>query len=163
MNADGTDIWGTADSFLYAWLPIGANRQITVRVRSIGAIDPWSKAGVMIRESLAAGSKQVDAIVSPSKGIAMQYRSATNGPSASPVQVSGAAPVWLRIRRFESATPGAPAGFQAEYSTTGTLWRVLSNSVSFPIAHDSLIGIAVTSHHAGVKTQVILDDIRLEP
>jgi hypothetical protein len=30
------------------------------------------------------------------------------------------------------------------------------------MSHDSLIGIAVTSHKPGVKTQVVLDDIRIE-
>ena len=94
--------------------------------------------------------------------VAMQYRSTTNGTSASAVQVSGAAPVWLRIRRSESAPPGGPTTFSASYSTDLNLWRLLSNSINFTMSHDSLIGIAVTSHKPGVKTQVVLDDIRIE-
>jgi hypothetical protein len=161
-HGSGSDIWGTADSFVFLAMPMGDSQQITARVRSIGNTNAWAKAGVMIRESTAAGSKHAMAIVSPGKGIAMQYRGTTNGPSASAVPINGAAPVWLRIRRSESSTPGAPATFQASYSTDRMLWRLLSNSISFTMAHDGLIGIAVTSHSAGVETTAVLDDIRIE-
>jgi hypothetical protein len=29
--------------------------------------------------------------------------------------------------------------------------------------HDALIGIAMTSHKAGVETHVVIDDVRIEP
>ena len=162
VRASGADIWNTQDSFVFFAIPIRNDEQITLRVRSLGNTNQWAKAGVMIRESTAAGSRHADAIVSPSKGIAMQYRSATNGASASAVQINGAAPVWLRIRRSESSS-GGPATFQAEYSTDFMFWRLISNSVSFPMAHDAMIGIALTSHAAGVETTAVIDDIRIEP
>jgi FG-GAP-like repeat len=161
FTGSGSDIWGTSDSFVFNSVPIGNYQQMTVRVRSIGNTNAWAKAGVMIRESLDAGSQHADAIVSPSKGIAMQYRGETGGASASPVEVAGAAPIWLRIRRFESATPGAAAGFSTWYSTDFVTWRRLGD-VNITIAHDAFIGIAVTSHKAGTETTAVIDDIRLE-
>ena len=160
-DASGSDIWGTADSFMFAAMPIGDNRQITVRVRSLDNTNVWAKAGVMIRESLTAGSKHADAIVSPGKGIAMQYRNATGGASASPVQMNGAAPIWLRIRRFEAAGPTATGGFSTWFSTDGLIWRRLGD-VNFNIAHEAFIGIAVTSHQPGIQTSAVIDDIRIE-
>jgi regulation of enolase protein 1 (concanavalin A-like superfamily) len=162
MTVAGTDIWGTSDGGIYSWIPTGDFNQITIRVRSIGNTDPWAKAGVMIREGQTANARHADAIVSPGKGVAMQYRSTTGGPTASAVQISGSAPIWLRIRRSESATAGGPTGFQATYSTDFQLWRILSNSVSFPMTHDALIGIVGTSHKPGVKTTIIMDDVRIE-
>jgi len=63
-------IWGTKDAFFFLEMPFGEFRQITARVRVLGNVDPWTKAGVMIRETLWAGSRHADAIVSPSKGMA---------------------------------------------------------------------------------------------
>jgi regulation of enolase protein 1 (concanavalin A-like superfamily) len=160
-HSSGSDIWGTSDSYLFAAMPIGDNRQITVRVRALDNTNVWAKAGVMIRESLAEGSKHADAIVSPGKGIAMQYRSATGGASASAVQMNGAAPIWLRIRRFEAAGPTATGAFSSWFSTDGLIWRRLGD-VNFNIAHDAYIGIAVTSHQPGIQTVAVIDDIRVE-
>ena len=142
--------------------PIGDNEQITIRVRSLANTNAWGKAGVMIRESVAAGPMHADAIVSPGKGIAMQYRNATNGTTVSAAQVNGAAPVWLRIFRSEPASPGAIGSFQASFSTDGQGFRLLSNSLHFTIAHDAMIGIALTSHTPRVETTAVIDDIRIE-
>jgi hypothetical protein len=158
--ASGSDIWGTSDSYMFASMPMGDYRQITVRVRSLDNTNAWAKAGVMIRESLAEGSKHADAIVSPSKGIAMQYRNTTDGPTASAVQMSGAAPIWLRIRRFEGAGT-ATGDFSTWFSTDGLIWRRLGD-VSFNIAHDAYIGVVLTSHQPGTATKALIDDIRIE-
>jgi hypothetical protein len=115
----------------------------------------------MIRESLDANAKHADAIVSPGKGVAMQYRNSTGGTSASAVQINGAAPIWLRIRRAEAASPSATGGFTAWYSKDFTSWHLLT-SVNFNIAPDARIGIAVASHKAGVETTVVIDDVRIE-
>ena len=53
-TGSGSDIWGTSDSFVFFNMPIGENRQITIRVRSLANTDAWAKAGVMIRETLTA-------------------------------------------------------------------------------------------------------------
>jgi hypothetical protein len=162
VHASGADIWGTSDRFMFVGAPIGDNEQITLRVRSIGNTDAWAKAGVMIRESLAANAAHADFIVSAGKGMAMQFRPETNFPSESIGQTAGAAPVWLRLRRTESASTPNQANFQAWYSTDRTVWRPLSASAGFPIAHGALIGIAVTSHASGVETIAAVDDVRIE-
>ena len=102
----GADIWGTSDSFIYLSAPLGANAQITARVWSVGGTDPWAKAGVMLRESLAANAKQADAIASSAKGIAFRYRAATGGASANAALASGAAPIRLRLRRVQGVSVG---------------------------------------------------------
>jgi hypothetical protein len=131
-------------------------------VRSLVNTNAWAKAGVMIRETLAAGSRHADFIVSPAKGMALQFRTEPNGLSESIGQTAGAAPVWLRIERSESTTAGQPASFTGWFSTNRTLWRVIPSSVAFPIAHDALIGIAVTSHASGIETTAVIDDVRIE-
>jgi hypothetical protein len=161
VKGSGRDIWGASDSFFFLAMPLGENKSITARVRTIGNTDPWAKAGVMIRESLAANAKHADAIVSPSKGFAMQYRNTTGGATVSAVQMTGGAPIWLRIRRFENASSTNPDIFEASYSTDRLTWRQIA-SVSFNTTHDAYIGIAVTSHKEGTETTAVIDDIRVE-
>jgi hypothetical protein len=162
VKASGSDIWGASDHFVFVSTPIGDNAQITLRVRSLANTNAWAKAGVMIRETLDAASRHADFIVSPSKGMALQFRTEPNGPSESIGQTAGGVPVWLRIRRFESTTAGQPAGFTAWYSIDRTIWRAIPASTAFPIAHDAMIGIAVTSHLTGVETTAVIDDVRIE-
>jgi hypothetical protein len=162
INASGADIWGASDAFAFLMQPIGANEQITLRVRSLANTHAWAKGGVMIRNTLAANSAHADFIVSAAKGMAMQFCTEAGFPSESIGQTAGAAPVWLRIRRFESASTPGQASFSASYSTDRTFWRAIASSVGFPMAHDALIGVAVTSHVSGVETTAIIDDVRIQ-
>src|SRR6185295_7572145 len=80
-----------------------------------------------IRESLAPDAKQVDAMVTPGKGLVMQYRTDTGGPSATLSQRTGAAPTFIRI--FASPNfEGQIVFVQADYSSDGTLWHLLGQA-----------------------------------
>jgi len=163
VKASGTDIWGTSDGFFFVEMPIGDFRMMSARVRVVGNTDPWAKAGVMIRENLAADSRHADLVVTPSKGIAFQYRASPGGTSASAELRAGAAPILLRIIRSESASGSGPTQFDANYSTNGgLLWRVLCCAASMPMNHFARIGLAVSSHKPGVETTAIIDDVRIE-
>ena len=56
MNGTGTDIWNTSDEFRFAYKQLKGNGSIVARVDSVANTDTWAKAGVMIRETLDAGS-----------------------------------------------------------------------------------------------------------
>lgn len=88
--------WGPADAFHYEYTRWSGDGSITARVLSVEGTHAWAKAGVMFRESAAAGSKQVMAVVSAGKGVAMQYRAATNGISAQAGIRTASAPGWVR-------------------------------------------------------------------
>jgi len=162
VTGSGSDIWGTSDNFFYVATVLNAAEVITARVRTLGNTDAWAKAGVMIRESLDANSKHADAIVSPSKGIAFQYRAATGGASASAAQFSGSAPIWLRVRRFESASSPDAGDILAWWSSDGNIWHPFCCRAPVATAHDAFVGLAVTSHHAGVETTAVIDDVWIE-
>ena len=57
VNGSGWDIWGTADSFGYAYQPWTGNGEIIARVASLQNTDPSAKAGIMMRETLTNGQK----------------------------------------------------------------------------------------------------------
>ena len=57
LTGAGADIWGTADQFQYAYKMLNGDGSMVARVASVGTgTSEWSKGGVMIRQSLAAGS-----------------------------------------------------------------------------------------------------------
>ncbi len=81
MGSACADIWGTADEFRFAYKQLSGNGSIIARVENIAHTDDWAKAGVMIRESLAAGSTHAMLVVSPASGLAFHRRPTTGAAS----------------------------------------------------------------------------------
>ena len=149
IEGSGTDIWGTADAFRYYYRPWTGDGTITVRVASIENTNVWAKAGVMFRETLAANSRQVMAIVSPGKGVAVQYRGTTGGSSANAALTTGTAPEWLRLTRSGNL-------FTAAASEDGTTWRTLG-SVTIAMPSSLFVGLPVTSHNNATLATGVFD------
>ena len=97
LSGRGADIWGTSDAFYYLHTPASGRFSLTARVRSVTNTHAWAKAGVMIRESLAANARHAFALVTPGKGVSFQYRPETGGQTFQVTPGTGAAPAWLRI------------------------------------------------------------------
>ena len=151
LEGSGADIWGTADAFRYRLADIGPRGSIAARVLAVENTHAWAKAGVMIREDLSPGARHVMFIVSPGKGIAMQYRATPNGTSANVAIVSGAAPAWLRLARDGASVAG-------EVSTDGLTWREVGR-VTLPMGDFVTAGLAVTSHNNSTLATAVFDDV----
>ena len=61
----GNDIWDNMDEFTYRYTEVSGDFDVTVRVESLTANATWSKAGIMVRESLAEDSRMVFERVTP--------------------------------------------------------------------------------------------------
>ncbi|HVZ20547.1 MAG TPA: Ig-like domain-containing protein [Vicinamibacterales bacterium] len=149
IHAGGSDIWGTSDQFHYVYEKVTGDVDVSVHIASLAYADRWSKAGVMIRETLNAGSAHGYALVSAGMGYAFQERPTTGGSSVNTSGGSGAAPGWLRLKR-------AGALLTAYRSTDGTNWTVIGSD-SISMANTVYVGIAVTSHNASVATDAVAD------
>jgi regulation of enolase protein 1 (concanavalin A-like superfamily) len=155
VNGSGADIWNDADAFEFVQTDWRGDAVITARVRSLENTDVWAKAGVMLRQSLSADSKQVDLFVSPGKGVAMQYRGSAGGVSASIARVAGTAPAWVRLTRRGSVVEGF-------VSNDGMTWSPIG-SLSIDLGSDIAAGLAVTSHNASTEATAEFDDVSLTP
>ncbi len=153
MSAWGTDIYGTADQCRFAYKSLTGNGTIIAKVESLGNSDPWAKAGVMIRESLDAGSRFAIILASPGNGVRFQARLITdNGATsdtavATPEQIALAAPVWVKLERSGNA-------FSGYYSTDGVKWTAMSwnpQTINM-VAPTVYIGLALTSHNVNAPT-----------
>ena len=151
----GADIWGTADQFRFVYMPMSGDGSIVARVTSIQNTHAWAKAAVMIRETTAPGSKHAMTLVSAGKGLALQYRPATNGTSASSVASPGTAPHWVRLVRQGNL-------FISSVSADGTTWREIGRT-TITMGAEILAGLAVTSHNTTAHATGVFDNIGIVP
>jgi regulation of enolase protein 1 (concanavalin A-like superfamily) len=151
IKASGADIWGTADEFRFAYRAMTGNGTITARVSTVQNVSVWTKAGVMMRESLAADSKQAAMFVSSGKGLAFQRRTATGGISTHTAGASQTAPYWVRLTRSGST-------FSAYSSPDGTAWTLVGTD-TISMASTIYVGLAVTSHVDGTVATVSFTNV----
>lgn len=153
ITAGGEDIWGTADKFHYVYQPLAGDADVSVRVASLAATHHWSKAGVMIRESLTAGSRHAMALVSAGRGYAFQRRPDPGVLSEHTAGGAGAAPGWVRLVRTGNL-------FEAYRSADGKAWTLIGRD-TIVMTGTVYAGIAVTSHEPGSSTRAVADNLRI--
>jgi hypothetical protein len=150
VRGAGADIWGAADAFHYRYVGAGADA-IAARVLSVQNTNAWAKAGVMFRNDTTAGSQHVMLVVTPGRGVAMQYRATANGSSAQVVDIAGTPPKWVRLVKTDSTYVG-------EVSNDGVAWTEIGRiTVTMPNA--PLAGLAVTSHNDTMVGTGTFDDV----
>src|SRR5437868_7377469 len=102
VTGSGADIWSSADQFHFTYVELPYDGYLEARVTGIDDTHAWAKAGVMIRQSLAANSRHDSFFVTPGNGAVYQRRYETGGPSFSnslaPFGATGA-PLYVRIYR----------------------------------------------------------------
>lgn len=156
VTGSGADIWKTLDEFRYAYRSLTGDGEIIARVSSFTNTDPWAKAGVMMRESLAANSRFALMLMTPgANGAAFQYRTATGGsaaPSNSQDNVS-TIPRWIRLVRQGNT-------FSGYSSVNGTAWT-LRNAITMTMPATIYVGLAVTSHLDGTLGTAVFDNVSL--
>ena len=150
----GDDIWDAADAFHFAWTPLHGDGEIIARVASVEYVRAWTKAGVMIRANLTAGSPHALMLVSAGKGAAFQRRLVQDGWSLHTAAGTIAAPAWLRLVRSGNI-------FTAFRSVDGTGWvEVGQETIAMP--QDALIGLAVSSHTSTVAARAVFDHVSVK-
>jgi alpha-galactosidase len=151
VTGSGSDIWNNSDEFHFVYQQISGDAEIIARVISLENIDPWSKAGVMMRNSLQTSSSHVMMILSAGNGTAFQRRTSNGGSSTHTAGSSVQAPYWVRLVRKGNL-------FTAYDSENGTLWQKIG-SETIQMAQSIFIGLAVTSHNDGVLCEAQFDNI----
>ena len=120
------------DAFYFAHQPVTGNGTITVQVTSltgqtsigpnqfVPGLEPWSKAGIIIKENTSQGSAYAAMMVTGSHGVRMQWDYVNDTPGLTG-SVSASAPRWLRLVR----TGGTITGYD---SADGTHWTLVGTA-----------------------------------
>lgn len=151
VEAAGADIWNASDQFRFTYQPVSGDVDLVARVASLASGDNWTKAGVMVRESLAPDAAHASVFMTGAKGVAFQRRLSTGLPS---VHTSGGAydvPGWIKLERRGDVVT-------ALFSADGLLWTVIGAEL-LPLPYTIYAGLAVTSHDAYAYTQAQFDGV----
>jgi regulation of enolase protein 1 (concanavalin A-like superfamily) len=151
IDAAGRDIWDTADQFHFVYQQMTGDVDVRARVDRVTATDQWSKAGVMIRASLSAGSAHAFALVSAQRGTAFQRRRQSGALSVNTAGSASAAPYWVRLVR-------AGTRVTAFRSADGSTWTQIGSD-TIALGSTAYVGIAVTSHNASAYTSASVSQV----
>jgi len=155
VTGAGSDIWGTADHFHYAWTMMAGDFEVNARVDSIQNVNAWTKAGVMIRETSAAGSRHASLFGSAGKGLAFQRRPTANSASVSTAGPMLTAPVWVRLTRRGNL-------IIAYYRKAITHpWTKVGDQTLTGLAQNLMVGLAVSSHVSGTTATASFSQVRV--
>ena len=163
MTASGRDIWETQDSGFFAYVAYTGDFTCTVRIESLRMANLYTKAGIMVRETMHAESKNVFFVAfgdngprrNNNGGCELQYRDSLGGESFAvyPEKTPGGQTsfpatypdVWLRLRRSGSV-------FSAQFSNDGETWLDYGTHTA-EFARAALLGVCLTAHDESQQTE----------
>ena len=148
----GSDIWGTSDSFQYAYKDFCCQPLFIARVVSLQDTSPFAKAGIMIRESLAANAAHVLLDVKPTGEIEFMVRPSTGAPTQFISTATVSTPVWFKLTVDNATTVTAWIGADVNQWVPIGFATVPIGSWSSPIA-----GLVVTSHDPSQLNIAVFD------
>ncbi len=151
LKGAGANIWGTADAFRYLYQPFSGDGQIVARVNRIDNTSPYAKAGIMLRDTLTAGSAHVILDVKPDGGVEFMQRSTASGATAYLGGTTVSFPIWLRLVRTGSAVSAA-------VSSNGTQWTTIGNATVGGTSA-GFIGLPVTSQNTATLATATFDQV----
>jgi ABC-type transport system involved in multi-copper enzyme maturation permease subunit len=153
------------DSFSFVHQPLDGDGSITARVTSLtasapsnqagtgsqaptltaGGVQPWTKAGLIIKANTSQGSAYAAIMVTGGHGVRMQYNYTGDiaGPAAT---VSTTSPQWLRLTRTGNTITGYA-------STDGTAWTTVGTVHLTALPTTVPAGMFVTSPGATTFSQ----------
>jgi F5/8 type C domain/Secretion system C-terminal sorting domain len=157
LHGSGNDIWDTQDAFRYAYKTFVGDGEIIARVVSMDNSNPWNKCGIMFRESLAPGSRNLFVALTSGNGAAFQNRLETDGYCNNLNTGPGiSVPYWIKLVKQVTA-------YTAYISQDGTAWTALGNPVDagFGAGMPIYAGLALTSHNDGILSVATVDNYLL--
>jgi hypothetical protein len=167
VSGSGADIQGTADQFQYAYTPLMGDGGITARILSQTPGEPtWTKTGVMLRESVDAGSRMITLNFTSNAGMEPGMRTDTGVAWTSPALPPGnngigrriltPGPIWLRAQHKGK-------DFQLLYSNDGQGWHLGGEaSIAMDLTKPIFAGLCVTSHMDGSLATATFDNVSVD-
>jgi hypothetical protein len=157
----GLDGEAVSDTFYFVHQPLAEDGSITIRVTSLTGVissgntahaggnrlatarpglQPWAKAGLMVKQSTRQGSRYAAVMVTGSHGARMQH-DYTHDTAGTPGLVSARSPRWLRLTRSGDTL----AGYD---SADGIRWNKIGTARLSGLSSTVQAGLFVTSPNA---------------
>jgi len=161
LTAAGVDIWNTVDEFHYAYKVLTGVGSMEAQVLRVQNTNDWAKAGVMIRETLEPGSKFAAVYITPANGCRFQARTTADAAATSDTDVATSAQTAITAPYRVKIERDTAGNFRGYYSSNGTTWQAMTwNPQYIPMSSNVYIGLALTSHEAGVVCEAKFSNVR---
>ncbi|MCF7709002.1 MAG: lamin tail domain-containing protein [Verrucomicrobia bacterium] len=154
LEASGRDIWGSSDAFHFVYRPLNGDGTITARVMSVSNTDSWTKAGVMVRDTLGPQSAHAMTIITPGNGVCLQGRETEGGGTFNVPGSASVAPRWVRLERAGDVLTGYESVDGEEWSEIG--------SRTIPMDDEVYIGLELTAHNDSTIASGQIDNVTVE-
>ena len=162
ISASGVGIPSSAnlDDFYFIQTPATGDVTVTARIVSVqDNAGSSSRAGVMIRESLAADAREAFCGVTAANGGRFIYR-ATAGTASANAAATVAQPYWVRLTRtgnsFAAQIAPDVAGAPGAFAALGTAQTLAMGSTA-------RVGIAATSGSTTLASAIVVDHLSIGP
>ena len=153
IRASGAGVGGTADEGQFALFLSGPTFEIIARVAAVDAIDPLTKAGLMIRETLAPGARHISLFATATQGLVLQRRLIGDGTTTDTNGPPVGAPVWLRLFRQGDLV-------SAYYRVNETdPWTAVAHETIPGLSFNVQAGMFVSSHRDAVLATGTFDNV----
>jgi regulation of enolase protein 1 (concanavalin A-like superfamily) len=144
IKAAGEDVWVNTDECRFVYKEVTGDFTVIVKLDSVDTADLWTKAGLMIRNSLVPYAKNIFLCLTNNKGYYLQARyEPTAITTAVANTLSGqSGPYWMKLERTGDT-------IKAYYSRDKEHWYDVGTS-SIKLKSKVYVGMALTSHKKGV-------------
>jgi hypothetical protein len=157
VAAAGAGVTGNSDQFGLVSAEISGDLQITARLNNTIPATNSSRMGIMVREGVAAGARNVFLSLAPLATNGLAFSARTQYPGITTNIVSGAAggSTWVRLVRLANV-------FSGYYSTNGNSWTAfgsITNTMN-PLVR---AGLAVGSGIPDKVARADFQNVLIEP
>lgn len=151
VRSSGTNALGTADACRFVFKPVGDRSELVARVVGAPRANPWARAGLMIRESMAPGARHVFASISASRGGVMSWRERYSEEAQVSLDGGVGPGWWIKLKRDGNQ-------FSAFKSRNAMRWTLVERW-TMPMSKDCYAGIAVTGNNRGSITEALVEGV----
>jgi hypothetical protein len=134
VRSAGTNALGSADACHFVFKPASDRHELVARVSRVQMTDPWARAGLMIRESLTEGARNVFLSISAARGGVFSWRERFGEESGVLLDRGMSPGWWLKLKRDGNV-------FTALKSPNGIRWSV-TERFTMSLSKDCYAGLA---------------------
>ena len=141
VSGNGSDIWGTADGFQFYYQKLVGNGAVIGQLASMptgSGVNPWAKAGLMMRNDLSPGSINALIGLDGTHGQRFGVRAARGGVSVRGGNLTTTTPYWFKLTRVNNLFTGYSSVDGVTWAQVGAPSIILMNNTIY-------VGMAVTS------------------
>ncbi len=152
ITSSGKNIWGKADSLHYVYQTLSGDGEIQARVASLQNPSSGALAGVMIRESLVAGSKHASSLFSSASGVTFRYRASTKAKTKA-TTTNAQSSYWVRLVREGNTITSLR-------SDDGENWTAIKIQ-TLSMGSEIMVGLAVSGNNNQSPSTGVFEAIKI--